>query len=478
MSADPAFVAIDLGASGGRVARGFIIEGRLDFEILHRFPNRPVPVGRHLYWNILELWREILAGLKRAASLGPVAGIGVTTWGVDYALLDRDRLPIGLIHCYRDARTDGTLDAIEKIMPRGEIYGHTGVQFLPINTLPQLVAAKRDAPHLFDRAAHFLMLPDLLHYWLCGVMRGEHSNASTTQLYDPNLRAWSPEMLGAFRIPAHIMPELAEPGTILGPILPQIARETGLEATLIIAPATHDTASAVAAVPAQDDRDDWAYVSSGTWSLAGIETAAPVITRAAQAENLTNEQGFGGTTRLLRNSGGLFILQECCHAWDDPDFEALMAAAEAAPPQPIIDINDKRLTTPGIAMPGITMPGADMPARVQAYCREQGFDPPQGEAAITRVILQSLAHDTAHIIRCIDHVAAHDTKRIHVVGGGSRIALLNRMLGEATGAEIIAGPAEATTSGNLLAQAAALGVIRRDQVRPIMRRSTSAVPGG
>jgi rhamnulokinase len=463
MSADkPAYVAIDLGASGGRVARGGIIEGCLAFDILHRFPNRPVPVGRHLYWNLLELWREIIHGLKLAGERGPVASIGVTTWGVDHALLDADRLQIGLMHCYRDARTDGTLETIEKTMPRGEIYRHTGVQFLPINTLPQLVAARRDAPRLFERAAYFLMLPDLLHYWLCGRMVGEHSNASTTQLYDPRRRAWSAEILEAFGIPPDIMPELVEPGTILGPLLPEIARETGLGGALVVAPATHDTASAVAAVPAKEG-DDWAYVSSGTWSLVGIEVPAPVITEASLAENLTNEQGVNGTTRLLKNSGGLFPLQECCHAWGDPDFESLLTAAEAAPSQPLIDINDKRFTIPGI----------DMPARIQNYCRERGTAPPEGEAAITRALLQSLGDDIAGIIRRIDRLAAHTTRRIHVVGGGSRIGLLNRLLGEATGAEVIAGPIEATTAGNLLVQAAALDEIHRDQIRPIMRRRTN-----
>ena len=367
------------------------------------------------------------------------------------------------MHCYRDTRTDGVLSFLEKTMPRAEIYRHTGIQFLPINTLPQLVALRRDAPHVLGRAAQFLMLPDLIHFFLSGVMRGEHSNASTTQLYDPSRRAWSPEVLGAFGIPAAMMPELVEAGTVLGPVLPEIARDLGIEGAVVVAPATHDTASAVAAVPAEDG-EDWAYVSSGTWSLAGIETAAPILTEAAMAENLTNEQGLGGTTRFLRNSGGLFPLQECCHAWGDPDFEALLAAAEAAPPQPAIDINDKRFT----------VPCADMPARVRDYCREHGIAPPEGEAAVIRMLLQSLARDIAGIVRCIDRVAGRRTRRIHVVGGGSRIGLLNRLLAEATEAVILAGPVEATTCGNLLAQAAALGVIGHSQIRATMRRSMNA----
>ena len=264
MSVSARHIAIDLGASGGRVALGGITDGVLDFDILHRFPNRAVPIGRYLYWNILELWREIRAGLHLAAQNGPVASIGVTTWGVDYALLDQDRLPIDMVHSYRDGRTGGVYDAIETIMPRADIYRATGIQFLPINTLPQLVAARRDAPHLFDRAAHFLMLPDLLNFWLCGIIAGEHTNASTTQLYDPVRRAWADGLLDAFEIPRAIFPNLVEPGTILGPLLPEIARDAGLAGAVVVAPASHDTSSAVAAIPAEDDGTDWAYVSSGT----------------------------------------------------------------------------------------------------------------------------------------------------------------------------------------------------------------------
>lgn len=460
MSAEaPNHAAIDLGASGGRVALGRVAEGRLDFEVLHRFPNRPVPVGRHLYWNVLELWREILAGLKLASARGRIASIGVTTWGVDYALLDEDLLPIDLVHSYRDRRTDGMLEEIERVMPRAEIYRHTGVQFLTINTLPQLVAAGRAAPGLFGRAAHFLMLPDLIHYWLCGRMAGEHSNASTTQLYDPRVRAWSGAILDAFGIPVRIMPELVEAGTVLGEVLPEVAREAGLDGALVVAPATHDTASAIAAVPAEGE--DWAYVSSGTWALAGVETPAPVITKAACAENFTNEQGVGGITRFLKNSAGLFVLQECCRAWGEPDFAALLAAAGAAPEQPVIDINDRLLASPG----------ADMPERVRQLCRRMTGSVPEGEAEITRLLLRSLAADTASIIGRVGALAGRRIGRVHVVGGGSRIDLLNQWLADASGAEVVAGPVEATTSGNLLLQAAALGFIEREDFRAIIRNS-------
>lgn len=463
MSVSLRHIAIDLGASGGRVALGGITDGVLNFDILHRFPNRAVPIGRHLYWNILELWREIRVGLRLAAQNGPVASIGVTTWGVDYALLDQDRLPIGMVHSYRDGRTGGVFDVIEAIMPRAEIYRATGIQFLPINTLPQLVAARRDSPHLFERAAHFMMLPDLLNFWLCGIIAGEHTNASTTQLYDPVRRAWADGLLGAFEIPRTMFPNLVEPGTILGPLLPEIARDTGLAGAVVVASATHDTASAIAAIPAEDGVADWAYVSSGTWCLAGVESPCPIITDAGRAANVTNEQGVAGTTRLLKNTSGLFILQECLRGWGDPPIERVLAAAADVPPGPIIDVAD----------PVFARQGPDMPSRIAAWCRDHGLALPGSEAAITRMILQSLARAIAQSLADVDRVASRRTQRVHIVGGGSRIALFNQAISNETGAEVVAGPIEATTSGNLLLQAEALGAIPRGTVRAVMRRSVS-----
>lgn len=463
MSGSARHIAVDLGASGGRVALGGIADGILDFEILHRFPNRAVPVGRHLYWNILELWREIRIGLRLAAQRGSVASIGVTTWGVDYALLDRDMVPVGMVHSYRDARTSGIYDAIGAVMPRAEIYRITGIQFLPINTLPQLVAAKRDAPSAFGRAAHLLMLPDLLNFWLGGVIAGEHSNASTTQLYDPVRRGWSDDLLGTFGLNRAIFPDLVEPGTVLGPLLPEIARDTGLDGAMVVAPATHDTASAIAAIPADEDGTDWAYVSSGTWCLAGIEAPKPILTDAAFAANATNEQGVAGTTRLLKNTSGLFLLQECLRGWGDPPIETVLAEAADAVSGPVFDVAD----------PVFAAQGADMPERIASWYRERAMPAPEGRGAMTLTILHSLADAIARSLADIGRVAGRRPRRIHVVGGGSRIALFNRAIADATGAEVIAGPAEATTSGNLLLQAEALGVIPHGAARAAMRRSVS-----
>ena len=463
MSAEaPRHVAIDLGASGGRVACGLVTEGVLDFEIVHRFPNRPVRLGRHLYWDVLRLWQEIRDGLRKVARGGAVASLGVTTWGVDYALLDADRLPLGMVHCYRDQRTKGAYDLIAPQLPREAIYAATGIQFLPINTLPQLVAARQDAPRLFDHAAHLLMLPDLVNFWLTGRIVAEHTNASTTQLYDPLRHGWAEALIAAAGFDRAMFPELVEPGTVLGPLLPEIAADTGLQGAVVVAPATHDTASAVAAIPAADDLP-WSYVSSGTWCLTGIEVASPVLTAAAREANVTNEQGVRGTTRLLRNTSGLFLLQESMRGWGDPPIEALLAAAAEVMTDIVIDAED----------PLFLQPGMDMPARIARWCAAHGLRAPDSEAETTRVILNSLGEGIARTLRLIDQVAGRRSRVVHVVGGGSRMALLNQAIADAVGLDVVAGPVEATTSGNLLLQAEALGVIPVGDAREVMRRSTA-----
>jgi rhamnulokinase len=458
----PRHIAIDLGASGGRVAVGSVDQGVLSFDLLHRFPNRAVPLGAGLYWNVLELWREIRHGLRLAAAQGPVASVGVTTWGVDYALFDADLLAIDMVHSHRDRRTDGVIEALDAIMPRAELYQATGVQFLPINTLPQLVAAQRASPGLFSRATRFLMLPDLIHYWLCGVMVCEHTNASTTQLYDPVRRDWSDAVLAAFGIPRAMFPTLVEPGTILGPLLAAVAADTGLAGTVVIAPATHDTASAIAAIPAEAG-DDWAYISSGTWCLAGIERPGPLISEATRRANITNEQGIAGTTRLLKNTSGLFILQECLRAWGDPPIEPVLQAAAALTSDSAIDPTDREFVDPGITMPD----------RITRWCAGHGITLDPTPAALTRAVLHGLAASMAASLAEIDRVADHHTKRIHIVGGGSRIDLLCQMVADRTGGTVIAGPVEATSAGNLLIQAAGLGVIAREAIRPVMRATAA-----
>lgn len=455
-------VSIDLGASGGRVALGSVRDNVLDFEIIHRFRNRPVRLGKHFYWDILSLWREIRDGLRLVAQKGKIGSIGVTTWGVDYVLLDRELQPLGMVYAYRDSRTEGIYEAIEARFSRDAIYQATGIQFMTINTLCQLMATQRDTPGQLDQAAHLLLLPDLLNFWLTGRIISEHTNASTTQLYDPRRRGWSDELIQALGLPRRIFPELVEAGTVIGPLLPDIAEDIGLPGAVVVASATHDTASAIAAIPAEPGMD-WGYISSGTWCLVGIETPEPVISAAGAAANVTNEQGVGGTTRLLKNETGLFILQESMRAWGEPPIEQVLAAAAQVQPNALIDVNDPRFALPGI----------DMPERIIAWCRAYGMQPPNGMAEIASVILRSLGTRLAQSLALVAKVGGRQLQRVHVVGGGSRIALLNQAIADAAGIEVLAGPVEATTAGNLLIQAEAMQVIAKGTARAVMRRSAT-----
>lgn len=456
-------VAIDLGASGGRVALGRIENGRLQLELLHRFPNAGVPLGESLYWDVLGLWREVMEGLRRAAEHGRIASVGVTTWGLDYALLDVGGGLLDMPHHYRDHRNAGMLAGEIARMPRERLYELTGIQFLDFNTLFQLRAHERQMPGILSRADRMLMMPDLFHYWLSGIRAAERSVASTSQMYDPRRRIWAPEVLGAFAIPPALMPRLIDPGSVLGPLRREVAAATGLTGVLVIAPAAHDTASAVAAVPAVSERP-WAYVSSGTWSLVGIECSEPVITGAARTANLTNEVGFGDKIRLLKNLTGLWLLQECRRAWDC-DYAALYEAAAETPACAVVDPDDARFVAPG----------TDMPDRIAAWCQDTGQDVPRDRGAIARTILESLALKTAVILDEIATVCGQRPHQVHVVGGGAGISLLNALLARACGVPVMAGPVEATSVGNLLMQAAAMGGIAPGTLRQIVRTSTSLV---
>jgi rhamnulokinase len=482
-------IAVDLGASGGRVALGGITEERLGVEIVHRFVNAPVsvptPQGPRLYWDVLGLWREILFGIRlageRAAVLGAeVSSIGVDSWAVDYALLDGYGLMLDGVHSYRDTRTEGLMDAAFKTVSPSELYEHTGVQFLPFNTLYQLLAVKRDAPGLLERASTFLMVPDLLHYWLSGVAVCERTNASTTQFYDPRSRNWSEFMLETFGIPGAVLPEIVEPGTILGPLREELTLELGLSASvMIVATGTHDTASAVAAVPMAADDDRAAYISSGTWSLVGLELPEPILSGEAMAADVTNEAGLNDTTRLLKNVMGLWILQECRRAWtpssaatarreSDPpearelEWAQIYAEAEAAPAfRCFVDPDHHRFLAPGL----------DMPDRVYQHCLDTDQNPPTSMGEIARCILESLALKYRVVIEKLERVSGRSVRRIHIVGGGALVTSLCQMTANATGCEVIAGPVDATLTGNLLVQAEAMGELEPGQRREIVRKS-------
>ncbi|MEF2278429.1 rhamnulokinase family protein [Deinococcus sp. YIM 134068] len=462
-------IAVDLGASSGRVALGTLREGRLSVEVLHRFPNGGVPVRGGLYWDLLGLWREILHGLKLASSRGPVASVGVNSWAVDYGLLDDEGELLGGVHHYRSARLNGVMERVRETVGDGAIYGATGIQFLPFNTLYQLAAER---PERLSQARTLLMVPDLLHYWLCGARVTERTNASTTQFYDPLSGEWATPLLDALKLPTHLLPPIALPGTDLGELSPEVARETGLHGTRVIVPATHDTASAVAAVPAAAGETGWAYVSSGTWSLVGVETPQPVLTDAALTANLTNEAGVNGTTRLLKNVMGLWVVQECRRAWDNADFAALYEGAAGVPAGgPLIDPDDARFLHPGL----------DMPDRVGAYCAETGQPVPRTPAEVMRCVLDSLAHRTVDVLEQLEAVQERPIRTVYVVGGGAQSGFLNQLTADLSGRTVVAGPVEATLMGNLLVQAEASGAIPRGGVREVVRASellTTFMPSG
>jgi rhamnulokinase len=452
-------LAVDLGAESGRTVVGSFDGDRLAVEEIRRFPNRPVEVAGTLQWDVLRLYGDVLDGVRAA---GPVESMGVDSWGVDFGLLDRAGHLLGNPVHYRDRRTEGMLEEAFHRVPREEIYERTGIQFIPINTLYQLMALVTSRDPQLEAADRLLTMPALLAYWLTGTQADEFTNATTTQCYDPRVGGWAAAMLHKLGIPVRIFGDVVQPGTDLG--VPRGA--LALEAARVIAPATHDTASAVAAVPF--DSHDEAFISSGTWSLVGIEIREPVINQKALEANLTNEGGVGGTFRLLKNVMGLWLLQECRRAWSaggaDMPYDDLLRLAEAAPPfAAIIDPDDERVLRPGA-----------MPARIVELAVQSGqsLGPKPGE--IARCIFESLALKYRQTVQQIERVSGLHIRTIHVVGGGASNRLLCQMTADACGRPVVAGPVEATAMGNLLVQAMALGRISTlEQARELVRRSVA-----
>ena len=460
--AESRHAAVDLGASSGRIAVGTLCGGELSVEIVHRFRTGPIQLPTGLYIDGVGIWRHVLEGLQEVAGRGGADSVGVDSWAVDFGLLsENDRLLDG-VHHYRDPRTEGMYDLVAETIPKRDLYGRTGLQYQPFNTIFQLMAIRRNAPELLDMARNLLLVPDLFHFWLSGSKRCERTNASTTQLYDPRARAWDTSILDDLGLPRHFLPELIEPGTPLGPLRDAVADETGLDGMQVIAPGTHDTASAVAAVPA-DAGGAWAYISSGTWSLVGVETDRPFVTDRGFRANLTNEGGVHGTTRLLKNVMGLWLLQESRRAWGEPDLPRLLADAADAPAfRSIVDPDHARFFAPG----------TDMPERIAAFCEETGQPAPADPPAFTRCILESLALKYAYALAILRDVSGIDAGTVHIVGGGSQNTLLSQWTADATGARVVTGPVEATVIGNLLIQAEAAGAIDPRERRAIVRRSS------
>ena len=417
---------------------GVVGDGQLELSEVHRFWNGPVRLRDTLHWDVLHLYRSVLDGLRTA---GSVDGVGIDSWAVDYGLLDASGRLLGNPVHYRDSRTEGVMDRVLETISAEDLYAITGLQQLPFNTIYQLAAEG-----LLGQAETLLMIPDLLGYWLTGEVGAERTNASTTQLYDVRARSWSAELAERVGVPASILPTLREPGDVVGTLLSEVAEETGLSlSTPVIAVGSHDTASSVVAVPAADER--FAYISSGTWSLVGLELDAPVLSAEAREANFTNEGGVDGRTRFLKNVMGLWILQECQRIWGADDLPTLLRNAADAPQFAVLIDPD----APEFLAPG------NMPQRIEAHCRATGQEPPRSQAGTVRCILESLALAYRRTVRSAQTIADRPVDVLHVIGGGSQNELLCQLTADACGLPVLAGPVEASALGNVLVQARALG---------------------
>jgi rhamnulokinase len=456
------YLAFDLGAQSGRAVLAHLQSGILTTEEVHRFPNEPVEYGGSLHWDAPRLWLEVCNALARLGE-ADLAGVGVDAWGVDYALLaERGKLLENPYH-YRDRRNDGVMEEVLKEITRDEIYQATGIQFMPINTLYQLVAAQRQTPKVLQAAKHLLTIPDLFNYWLTGNAVCEFTNATTTQMVDPVKRTWATRLMQRLDLPAHLPAPIVQPGSILGTILPGVAAHASLAGTPVIAPACHDTGSAVAAISA---RDGTAFLSSGTWSLLGTELDSPVITPDALRLNFTNEGGVNGTTRLLKNVMGLWMLQGCRQAWaargHSYDYRELIELAfRETPFRHLADPDDESFLRP-----------ADMLAAINQFCTRTHQPVPHEPGAYVRTVLESLAFKYRLVLRNLEQLIGKPIAQIRVIGGGSKNSLLNQLTADATGRRVLAGPAEATALGNIAIQILATGAVSSlPEVRAIVDRS-------
>ncbi len=449
MPATERYLALDFGAESGRALVGAFDGERLTVEEVHRFPNRPVRLPSGLHWDVLALYAECRDGIAAAGRAGSLASLGVDAWGLDFALLDARGALLGNPYTYRDARTDGMLDVAFARVPREDIFEQTGIQLIPVNSLYQLLAARRAGDPALDVAATFLTIPDLLAYWLTGERACELTNATTTQCFNPRTGAWAVDLLERLDIPPRIFPSVIAPGTVLGPLADMSNIRAGSAAPRVVAPASHDTASAVAGTPLLDA--DRAFISSGTWSLVGMEVPAPIITPPALALNVANEGGVAGRTCLLRNVTGLWVVQGIRRALArdarPPGYAELTEMARGARPfAAVIDPDHPDFVRPD-----------DMPAAIRAYCRATGQPAPADLGQLVRTALEGLALRYRWTIDGLERVTGRPIRAIHVVGGGARNGLLCQMTADATGRPVLAGPVEATAIGNVLVQAIAAG---------------------
>ncbi len=455
------YLAIDLGAGSGRVIQGSFDGKKLELKELHRFDNPVTSVLGHLHWDVLQLFRDMKQGLQAAARCQPVS-LGVDTWGVDYALLDSTGELLGNPYHYRDGRTAGMLDKALEQLTREDIFEQTGLHFMEFNTLYQLLSMKGSSQ--LAAARKLLMMPDLFHYWFTGELSCEFTDATTSQCLDPRRRQWAFPILKALGLPEDIFGEIVEPGSCIGGLQSAVAQECGLSNITVVVPATHDTASAVLAVPAASG--DWAYLSSGTWSLLGVEVTEPHVARNVLEKNFTNEGGAFQTTRLLKNICGLWLLEECRREWARNGIKTqykqlLVEAGQSEAFRSLINVDD----------PGFIAPG-NMPARIARFCQKSGQPEPATEGQFARAIFESLALKYKVVLDDLEQITGNRSKILHIVGGGSQNGLLCQYASDACGIPVVAGPVESTAAGNVLIQAISAGRIADlEQGREIIRNS-------
>jgi rhamnulokinase len=453
--------AADLGATSGRLLLGRVGARSLEVREVHRFWNGPIELAGSLHWDLVGLYREVLAGLEQLPR--GVRTLGVDSWAIDYGLLDAQGELLGIPYCYRDSRTGPVLDKVHGVLPAQDLHQLHGLQLLPFTTLYQLAAAQGTAA--MAGAHRLLLVPDLINYWLTGTVGAELTNASTTGLLDARTRAWSPQLADVAGIDLDLLAPLVAPGTALGSVRPVVREQTRFDGEVLTV-GSHDTASAVAAVPM--DPSEAAYISLGTWGLVGVELEQPILTEDAFRANVTNELGVDGRVRLLRNVAGLFLLSECLHHWrfTAVDRDRLLEAAAELPPGPVFDVDDPRLATPG-----------NMPGKITELLEHSGWPPPRRKAQVVRAVLDSLAAKLASTVEDVARISGRDVQVVHVVGGGAQNALLCQLLADAAGRTVIAGPVEATAMGNILVQARAHGTLSGDldTLRSLVRRTQQLV---
>jgi rhamnulokinase len=469
------YLAVDLGASSGRVVAGLLRSDRLTLQEVYRFENGPVVANGRMYWDLLGQWSHVQRGLQAAAAEfgDQIVSVGVDTWGVDFGLLGPGGELLGNPYHYRDRRTAGIMKTACMMVPREHIFAETGLQFMELNTLYQLLAMKLANSPLLEIAERLLMIPDLFHWLLTGEMANEFTDVSTTQLYNPIARDWSWHLIGHFALPHQIFGPIVPPGTKLGPVQSAVAEDTGLRGVDVVLPGSHDTASAVMAVPASSVAGaaaDWCYISSGTWSLMGVESPEPVVNDKCRELNFTNEGGVGNTIRLLKNIAGLWLLQECRRVWNQAGHDyhwndLVQAARKARPLVSLIDPDHPALVAP-----------KDMPAQIQAQCQASGQPVPEDPGAMVRCILESLAMRYRMVLGWLRELTGASIETIHIVGGGTQNELLCQMAADACNCRVLAGPVEATAIGNVMVQATTGGDVGGiPEARELIRRSFDVV---